>query len=93
VEHEVPPFWRSCNDFHKESTFPRFLQINEARIAEENNYMGFSNHINCVGFSDRINCLGRTHPVSMGHWMQIKEKSEDENNVVKEYDNVTKLYG
>jgi hypothetical protein len=60
---------------------------------EANNYVGFSDRINCVGFSDRINCVGRTHPVSMDHWMQIKEKSEDANNVVKEYDNVTKLHG
>jgi hypothetical protein len=52
-----------------------------------NNFVGFSRH------SNQINVVGKTHLVSMDHWMQIKERSEDANNVIKEYDNVTKLFG
>jgi hypothetical protein len=84
VEHEAPPFCRACNDFHEESTCPRFRQINEEGHAEANNYVGYSNHINVVG---------KAHPVSMDYWMQTIERSENSDNVIKSYDNVTKLYG
>jgi hypothetical protein len=51
VEHEAPTFCGACNDFH-ESTCPRFIQINEAMLAEMNNYVGhsrYSNQINVHG--------------------------------------------
>jgi hypothetical protein len=64
-----------------------------------NNFVGFSRHsnqINCMGFSRHsnfINNVGKTHPVSMDHWMQIKERSENAKDVIKEYDNATKVLG
>jgi hypothetical protein len=53
-------------------------------LAETNNYVGYSNHINVVG---------KAHPVSMDHWIQTIERSQNSVNVMKEYDNVTKLFG
>jgi len=99
VEQQDPPFCRACNDFHKESICYRFLQINEARPPKMNNFVGFSwnsNQINCMGYSrhsNYINNIGKAHPVSMDHWMQIKERSENAKNVIKEYDNATKVPG
>jgi hypothetical protein len=49
-----------------------------------NNYVGYSNHINVVG---------KTHPISMDHWVQAIEISQNLINVMKEYDDVTKLFG
>jgi hypothetical protein len=49
--------------------------------------MGFSRH------SNFINNVGKTHLVSMDHWMQIKERSENAKDVIKEYDNATKVFG
>jgi hypothetical protein len=99
VEHEAPPFCRACNDFHEESTCPNFHQINVVGTSSMNNYVGQSRHANqikCMGFSrhsNYINNVGKTHPVSMDHWIHIKERSENADKVVEEYDNVTKMYG
>jgi hypothetical protein len=99
VEQQAPPFCRSCNDFHEESTCPRFIQINQASLPEMNNFVGFSRHsnqINYMGFSRHsnfINNAGKTHPVSMDHWMQIKERSENAKDVIKECDNATEVLG
>jgi ribonuclease HI len=56
-----------------------FLQIN--------NFVGQPRN------SNHINNFGETHPLSMDYWLQMQERSEQSNQVVEEYDNVTKLYG
>jgi hypothetical protein len=43
--------------------------------------------------SNHINNFGKTHPLSMDYWLKMQERYELTNDVVKEYDNVTKLYG
>ena len=43
--------------------------------------------------SNHINNFGEAHPLSMDYWLQMQEISEQTNQVVEEYDNVTKLYG
>jgi hypothetical protein len=43
--------------------------------------------------SNHINTFGIAHPLSLDYWIQIQEISEQANEVVEKYDNVTKLYG
>ena len=40
-----------------------------------------------------INKFCESHPLSMEYWVQMQERSEQANEVVEEFDNVTKLYG
>jgi hypothetical protein len=46
---------------------------------------------NYIGYSDHINVVSKPHPVSIDYWMQTIERSENVDNVIKSYDNVTKL--
>jgi hypothetical protein len=87
VNEEVPPFCRACEDFHEESTCPVFCQANEQGYPETSNFVGYSRNF------DHINNVGKPHTLSMDHWIQMKERSEDANEVIEEYDNATKLYG
>jgi hypothetical protein len=87
VNEDIPPFCRACEDFHEESTCPVFCQINEQGLPPTNNFVGQSRS------SNHINNFGETHPLSMDHWLQMQERCEQANEVVEEYDNVTKLYG
>jgi hypothetical protein len=83
----MPPFCRACQDFHEESTCPVFCQINEQGLHPTNNFVGQSRS------SNHINNFGETCPLSMDHWLKMQERCEQTNDVVEEYDNVTKLYG
>jgi hypothetical protein len=87
VNEEIPPFCRACEDFHEESTCPIFCQINEQGLPPTNNFVGQSRS------SKHINNFGETHPLSMDYWLKMQERCEQANEVVEEYDNVTKLYG
>jgi hypothetical protein len=87
VNEEVPPFCRACEDFHEESTCLVFFQVNEQGFPKTSNFVRYSRN------SDHINNVGKPHTLSMDHWIQMQERSEEANEVVEEYDNVTKLYG
>jgi hypothetical protein len=87
VNQEIAPFCRACEDFHEESTCPIFCHINEQGMPQRSNFLGNSRNYN------HINNSGEAHPLSMDHWIQMQEISEQANEVVREYDNVTKLYG
>jgi hypothetical protein len=75
VNHETPPYCRTCEDFHEESTCPVFCQINEQRLPETNNYASHSRR------SDYINNVNKPHPISKEKWEQFKETD----NVTKLY--------
>jgi ribonuclease HI/transposase InsO family protein len=87
VNEDIPPFCRACQEFHEESTCPNFCQINEQGLPPTNNFVGQSRNF------DHINNFGETHALSMEHWLQMQERCEQAQEVVEEYDNVTKLYG
>jgi hypothetical protein len=87
VNEDIPPFCRACEDFHEESTCLVFCQINEQGLHPTNNFVGKSRS------SNHINNFGETHPLSMDYWLKMQERCEQTNDVVEEYDNVTKLYG
>jgi hypothetical protein len=87
VNEEAPPFYRACQGFHEESTCPVFFQVNEQGFPESSNFVGYPKR------TDHINNVGKPHTLSMDHWIQMKEKSEDSNKVIKEYDNATRLFG
>jgi hypothetical protein len=80
-------FCRACEDFHEDSTCPAFRQINEQGLPPTNSFVGQPRN------SNHINNFGEAHPLSMDYWLQMQERSEQVNQVVEEYDNVTKLYG
>jgi hypothetical protein len=58
VNHEAPPYCRTCEYFHEESTCPVFCQINEQGLPEMNNYVSHSIR------SDYINNVNKPHPIS-----------------------------
>jgi hypothetical protein len=80
VMEEVPPFCRACNEFHDESTCPKFNYINEQGPPEVNNFVGYSNQ------PEYINHVGKTHTLPKDVWKQAKEMAQEK-------DNVTKIYG
>jgi hypothetical protein len=59
VNQEIPPFCRACKDFHEESTYPIFCQINEQGMSQTSNFLGNSRNYN------HINNFGEAHPLSM----------------------------
>jgi hypothetical protein len=56
-------------------------------MEEANKYVWY------LGHSNQINNMGKTHSLSMDHWMQTMERSQNLEDVIKTYDNVTKLFG
>jgi hypothetical protein len=77
VNEEAPPFCRACEDFHEESTYPFFSQINEQGLPPANNFVGQPRK------SNHINNFGEAHPLSMDYWLQMQEISEENNQVVE----------
>ena len=69
VIDEVPSYCRPCDEFHKESTCPKFCYIVEQEQMEMNNFVG---HPRC---HDDINNVGHVHPNSREQWKQAREYS------------------
>jgi len=87
VNEEDPPFYRDFENFHEESTYPVFCQVDEQGFPESSNFVGYRRRI------EHINNVRKPHNLSTGHWIQMKENSEDSNKVIEEYDNATRLFG
>ena len=80
VIDEVPPYCRPCDEFHEESTCPKFCYIVEQEQMEMNNFVGHPRS------HDYINNVGHVHHISREKWKQAKDYSQEK-------DNATKIFG
>ena len=77
---EVPPYYRPCEEFHEESTCPKFCYIMKQEQMEVNNFVGYPR------YPDYINNKRHVHPISKEKWKQTREYNQEK-------DNATKIFG